>query len=305
MAEKGEMAMVQERKQRVHLCPICKNDKDVALYGQQRYILDKDSIPSFIFRCSRCDFNFRIFDRSLSEIKSHFKVAPYSTDKIEQRWLKKRRGFYRYMVDLLQKPSEGKSLLDIGCAFGHFLDIAVQYGYRPFGTEVSEEMVNLVRSRRNYSISCRPLSDLQLTEKQFDVITFIDSFYYFENPVETLQACHKLLKPGGELLMRVTNRNYLARLYRLGKALMFQKRSLVEMPFWTTDDAISCHSWKSLAELMNKTGFRITKMTCIEKGKRIESLGLRLFYCLTAELARLTNQRIRLTLGVICLARKD
>jgi len=206
---------------------------------------------------------------------------------------------------MLSKPTVGKSVLDIGCAFGNFLDLAAERGYQPFGTEVSEDMAALLRRRRDYPVSSRALDDLQLSEKRFDVITFVDSFYYFENPLETLLQCHKLLKPGGELLMRVTNRNGIARLHRAVLALTFSRGRLIEMPTWTTDDAISCHTRRSLTKLMNKTGFRIIKLTCLEKGKKVESFGLWAFYQLSSALAWVTYECICLTPGIICLATRD
>lgn len=296
----------QPVKQVIPPCPICGDVKKVLLYGQQQYLVEGGYTRSIIYRCKRCDFNFRRFGRALVEVLSHFKVAPYSTDEMDHCWGKRREGFYCFLLDLLSKPTDGKSLLDIGCAFGDFLDCAVKRGYRPFGTEVSEEMANLVRTRRDYPVSSRPLEDLQLGEKQFDVITFVDSFYYFEEPVKTLRQCHKLLKPSGELLMRVVNRNGMARMYHsVSRVLNFQKKEPADMPFWTTDDAISCHSRRSLTELMNKSGFRIVKLTSLEKHKKIESFGLWSFYKLTSALAAVTGERICLTPGIICLATRD
>ncbi len=292
-------------KQSIPWCSICETDTSVILYGRQDYALKEEWIPSMIYRCKRCDFNFRHFGRPLSEILGHFKVAPYSSEKIEQQWLKRREEFYQFLLDFLCEQADGKSLLDIGCAFGHFLDCAVERGYRPFGTEVSKEMADLLRKRRDYPVSSGALDDLQLPEKQFDVITFVDSFYYFENPLETLQQCYMLLKPGGELLMRVTNRNQMARFYKLVRAVTLRGIKGIQMPFWTTDDAISCHSRRSLRELMDKTGFRIKKLTCIEKGKKIESFGMRAFYQLTSALAWITGEHICLTPGIICLATRD
>jgi len=287
-------------------CPICGKSDSVKVYGKQNYLVSTGGVWSLIFHCKKCDFNFRDFGRPLSEVPSHFKVAPYSKDEVEQRWLKRREGFYRFLLDLLSRPSQDKSLLDIGCAFGHFLDCAAERGYRPFGTEVSEEMAQLLRKRREYPVSSRPLHDLQLSEKQFDVVALIDSFYYFEDPLETMRCCYNLLKPGGELIMRVTNRNGLASLYKLlSSCCKFWQRGIVEMPFWTTDDAISCHSRRSLTNVMEKTDFRIKTLICIEKGKEIESLGMKSFYFLTNLLALLTNEKICLTPGIICLATKE
>ena len=179
------VSLEQVYQKPIPACPICGKIGSVLLYGKQRYLIGNGRTPTIIYRCRKCDFNFRRFDRPLSEIIDHFKVAPYSTDEIEKQWLKRRKGFYYFLLELLGEPTEGKELLDIGCAFGHFLDCAAERGYIPFGTEVSEEMTDLLRKRRDYPVSSRPLNDLQLPAKTFDVVTFVDSFYYFENPLET------------------------------------------------------------------------------------------------------------------------
>jgi len=287
------------------VCPICHELDSAVLYGQQGYLVGDTTVPSHIYQCKSCDLNFRRFDKPLNDIVNHFKVAPYSSDEVEQRWLQRRAGFYEYLLDLLEQPAGGKQLLDIGCAFGHFLDVAVARGYEPFGTEVSVEMADLLRKRREYPVSSRPLSDLRLPVEKFDVITFVDSFYYFEDPLMALRQCHKMLKPGGKLLMRITNRNPLARLHHLVSSFRTKPKIVPQMPFWTTDDAVSCHSQKSISKAMVLAGFRIQKLTCIEKGKRIDSLGLRMFYSMTTAMVRLSFGSICWTPGLVCLAVKQ
>ncbi len=324
MAKGLPISTTQLTQRPIPPCPICQSSDKVARYGHQGYLVGGRRIPSLVLRCSGCDFNFRRFDRPLCEALSHFEVAPYSTDVVEQQWLRRRKDFYHFLLGLLAPPSAGKLLLDVGCAFGHFLDCAAEHGYHPFGSEISEEMANLARDRMNCPISGRPLNDLQLPEEQFDVIAFVDSFYYVEDPVTVLRQCRDLLKPGGELLMRVTNRNPIARLYLLLRMLTLRQEPLPELPFWTTDDAISCHSRRSLTNLMHRTGFRITKLTCLEHGKKIDLLSLREFHgvkrsfgrridslalgafrSLTSLLALVSFERICYTPGVVCLARVE
>jgi hypothetical protein len=124
--------------------------------------------------------------------------------------------------------------------------------------------------------------------------------------------------------MRVTNRNPVARLYLLTRGLAARHERVPELPFWTTDDAISCHSRRSLKSLMERTGFRITKLTCQEHGKKIDSLSLKEFHgvgrslgrridslalgafrSLTGLLATVTFERVCYTPGVVCLARVE
>ncbi len=287
-------------QQRTPPCLICTSA--TVLYGLQRYTVPNGEVASRIYRCKACDFNFRRFDRPLAEVVEHFQVAPYSSADGETRWLRRRAGFYRYLLTLLTEPAKGKALLDVGCAFGHFLDCAAELGYEPFGTEISEAMAELTRRRCGYPVSTRSLNDLQLPKDRFDAVTFVDSFYYFEDPVSTLRQAHNLLKPEGELLMRVTNRNPFARLHRVKAGLRFSRRQVPDMPFWTTDDAISCHSRRSLSILMQRSGFRIIKLTGLEQGKKIDSFALRNFYRLTRVLCRLTGERVCYTPGLVCLA---
>jgi 2-polyprenyl-3-methyl-5-hydroxy-6-metoxy-1,4-benzoquinol methylase len=305
-------------------CPICGDSNRIRFYGEQGYIVGEKRVPSVILRCPGCDLNFRRFDRPVSEVLSHFEVAPYSSDEVEQLWRRRREGFYHFLLDMLAKPAAGKRLLDIGCAFGHFLDCAVEHGYVAFGSEISEPMAALARQRTDYPISGRPLSDLQLPEQQFDVVTFIDSFCYNEDPLAVLRQCRKLIKPGGELMIRVTNRNQMARLYLLMRKLTLRGGQVAELPYWTTDDAICCLSRGSLIELMKRTGFRITKLTCLERGKkidllslkdfhgtkwslgkRIDSLALGAFRGLTRLIALGTFERVCFTPGVACVARAE
>ena len=259
-------------------------------------------MPSVVFRCNSCDFNFRRFDRPLSEVLSHFQVAPYSDEEAEKKWLHRRAGFYRYLIGLLDRSDRGEALLDIGCAFGHFLDFAEEAGYEPVGTEVSEAMAALARRRCTDPIVVGPLDSPQLETGRFDVVTFVDSFYYFDDPLATLQQARRLLKPRGTLLMRVTNRNPLARLHAWRRRLRPDGAAETELPFWTTDDAISCHSRRSLDILMQRTGFRIVRLTGLEQGKAIDSLALASYYRLSRLLCRLTRERICVTPGLVCLA---
>lgn len=285
-------------------CPIC--DAAASLHGHQPYPVTAGSLPSWIFRCGACDFNFRRFGRPLAEVVSHFQVASYTTPTDEDHWRKRRERFYEFLLDLLNEPAQGRALLDVGCAFAHFLDRAVNRGYRPFGTEVSTEMAELLRRRRNYPVSTRPLHDLQLPEGRFDVISFVDSFYYFEDPLATLRQCRKLLRPGGQLLMRITNRNSLARLYRLGRKLLLRRDPVPALPHATTDDAISCHSRRSLSIAMDRAGLHVRRMTCLEPGaEKFDWLLPRTFHYATNLMARLTFQRVCLTPGIVCVGTAD
>ena len=201
------------------------------------------------------------------------------------------------------------TVVDMGCGACDLVEYLAQtYRQKVIGVDISPDSFPSRRSTRAgvlFQCVAADATRIDFTrENSVDAIVSMWALHEMKHPEAILAEALRILRPGGELLMRVTNRNRMARLHHSASALTFRGRQLVEMPFWTTDDAISCHSRKSLTKLMNKTGFRIIKLTCLEKGKKIDSFGLRFFYQFTSTLARITAERACLTPGIICIAKK-
>jgi SAM-dependent methyltransferase len=214
----------------------------------------------------------------------------------------RRVGFYEYLLDLLGAGSGEQRLLDIGCGFGHFLQVARQRGYQPTGSEVDRDFAIRAEKRCGCPVVCKGLSALRSTAAPFDVITLIDSFYYFSDPVGVLRNCAQLLSRGGRILIRVTNRNHLARLHRW-KSLLLGGHDR-ELPFWTTDDAICCHSRRSLTAALAAAGFEIERISGKESGKRPKP-GLRSLAVAAAQwIERITAGHVSASSGVIVIARR-
>jgi 2-polyprenyl-3-methyl-5-hydroxy-6-metoxy-1,4-benzoquinol methylase len=93
--------------------------------------------------------------------------------------------------------------------------------------------------------------DLFEVSQKYDAITFIDSFFYFQNPLEVLKRCRELLSEDGILLLRLTNRNWLAGLRRT----LFKRSDLSIL-----GDATHSYSLKSISRALNKTGFVVKEV---------------------------------------------
>jgi hypothetical protein len=74
------------------------------------------------------------------------------------------------------------------------------------------------------------------------------------------------------------------------------------MPMWTTDDAVSCHSRRSLIETFRRAGFDVQRMTSHEPGKQMPDIARHALYRVTEGLARMTRDRIAWTPGLVCMA---
>lgn len=107
------------------------------------------------------------------------------------------------------KAEKGASLLDIGCAFGPFLDASREAGYRPFGTDISPEAVAYVNENLKIPAfsgsfpSDNPAEVLGMD--RFDVVTLWYVIEHFSDLKSVLVALNNLLVPGGVLALSTPN----------------------------------------------------------------------------------------------------
>lgn len=113
------------------------------------------------------------------------------------------------IINTLQKHSlphlepAQKSLLDIGCAYGPFLDAARFRLWRPFGTDINEDAVAYVRDTLGISavVSSFPAPDrdMLLDSNRFAAITLWYVIEHFSDLEPVFRRIRKLLMPGGIL----------------------------------------------------------------------------------------------------------
>ncbi|MGI5069916.1 methyltransferase domain-containing protein [Treponema pectinovorum] len=91
--------------------------------------------------------------------------------------------------------------LDVGCAFGPFMDAANDAGWQVFGTDISKEAVTYVQEKLHYPASCSnfpafdPAAEFGISE--FDVVTMWYVIEHFQNVDSVFKAVSKILKTGG------------------------------------------------------------------------------------------------------------
>jgi SAM-dependent methyltransferase len=101
-------------------------------------------------------------------------------------------------------------LLEIGCAGGTFLDQASKRGYQVEGVELSQSMSQKASDIYGVKVRQGDFEELQFMDGSFDIVCMFDVFEHFREPGKALEKIHRILKPGGIVVIDVpTTKNAL------------------------------------------------------------------------------------------------
>jgi SAM-dependent methyltransferase len=112
--------------------------------------------------------------------------------------------FKRRLRQIAERCPSG-TLLDVGCGPGTFLRAAHDAGWRAEGVEISRFAAERARAAHGLPVFNGELTALDRPAGSVDVITFWDSLEHVNDPLATLNAAHRLLRPGGLILVATDN----------------------------------------------------------------------------------------------------
>ena len=265
-------------------CPICA--AAVPQVGLSKY--GKISVP--VLHCRACDVYIRALDSGLRE--QQLLSASYVRLENEPRFWEQRHDFFEHILQLAADRIDGGSrrLLDVGCSYGHLLEIARNRGFAVEGIESNEELVRLCNSK-----GLKVVGQASNVSAPADVITFIDSLYCFSQPIEILEQARDLLTARGLVIIRVTNRNWLARL---------RAKTLHNCEYTLLGDTAVSYSVRGITRLLEVSGLSV--MSILVDGGVGKHVGWksRIMYRTTRLATALTLDSTFLTPGIIVLARR-
>lgn len=224
---------------------VCCNSFNIS-----RYFFGTDEYSS----CNNCKLifsdRFRVNSHNES-LKEH-----YQKNDPHKKVSNSKVSFYTFVLNYLASRAEikGKKILDIGCGYGYFLNMACQAGWEPLGVEVVEDAANSSREKIGYrNVFHGELKEAGLKEEYFDTITLWDVLAIIDDPFEELRECLRLLKKGGIIGIRTRNVLFQMSAYRLfGLIKKMALRFGLKEPYVFNK---YCFSGKSLYSLLSRIGF--------------------------------------------------
>ena len=173
--------------------------------------------PARLVVCERCGTVAR--DPQLSPEAS---VLSYATDGYHPRWLEAsfhefRAAFLERMPALVEWVGSTASVLEVGSFVGAFLAAGREYGWSCQGVDVGACVVDFARVR-GLEVTKGTLGDARFPSRSFDAVFVWSCFDQLAEPWDELGEIHRVLKPGGKLLLRVPNGAFVRWMERIGRA---------------------------------------------------------------------------------------
>lgn len=115
------------------------------------------------------------------------------------------RGREKRCRQVLSRHKRTGRILDIGCATGIFLDGMKNHGWDCIGIEPNAIAADYAKEHFGLTVFSDYLSNIQLPDNHFDVITLWDVFEHVYDSHQLIEHVYKLLKPGGILMGSMPN----------------------------------------------------------------------------------------------------
>lgn len=176
-----------------------------------RFPLEQEHEESYLVRCPQCSLVY-LNPRPAKDRIGYYYPATYQSDML--RLLAKgktsraaRLGFE--MVRRRRTPvlKDGGRVLDVGCSNGAYLNALREQGWEVEGIELDSEAAEYARSSRGLTVHQGDAESVlaRIPGEQFDVVTMWHLLEHLFDPAAALANVHRILKPGGILMLEVPN----------------------------------------------------------------------------------------------------
>lgn len=199
-------------------CPLCGSGDCADLWerGGARYV-----------RCTGCSLVYENPRFTAEELKEFYSSESYyvrsggateATSGYADYFAQCSPAILEDYFSLLRRiaPAAGPvRFLDVGCGPGGLVDVARRAGWEATGLELSSWSVEQGR-QRGLQIVEGTLEQAAFPGGSFDVISLFDVLEHLPRPVEYVRELHRILKPGGAVLVETPNVEgfFVRRLYR-------------------------------------------------------------------------------------------
>jgi 2-polyprenyl-3-methyl-5-hydroxy-6-metoxy-1,4-benzoquinol methylase len=204
--------------------------------------LDEEYAHAYLVKCKSCGLIFTKRIPSQEELITHYakytrnnSISPITISRYEE------------LLKKFESKRKLNRILDVGCGDGYFLDVAKKKGWEVYGTEFTDNAIELCRSK---GINMHQGSVQTFQEEiQFDVITSFEVLEHINDGKSHVNKIFQLLRPDGIFYFTTPNFN------SLNRKLIGGKWNVIEYP-----EHLTYYTSATIKNLLVSEGFYKTSL---------------------------------------------
>jgi len=190
------------------ICKLCLSKNiDIVYFPDSPTIKNSSDCVSFhptvsdfgifykLARCRDCGMQFYVIENGSLDINS---IYSQSQDNLYPLQAAERGMAYKKIIENIKKsaPVNGR-LLDVGCSYGLFLNLAKENGFEAQGVEINKDACKYCIDTFGLRVFCGDLKSASFPDNYFDVVTALEVIEHLEDPIGFINLIYQILKPGG------------------------------------------------------------------------------------------------------------
>jgi SAM-dependent methyltransferase len=230
-------------------CNLCRSEDGRILYQFPHY---PDTRGGAVVRCRNCGLVYRHWANDKAS-EEHNGQLHDPKDNYPVQYDERRRNMFLRVIDEIEPFRSTNRVLDVGSGEGYFLRLCSERNWQPYGVEKRPELARKCKHIAGVAVSNASFENVDFQEDFFDAVTFLNVLDHMKDPLEALIKAHRIIRPGGGVLIRSPNgelhvrgRQVACKIYRIAK-------SVRRFDSFT----ISCYGFsrKSILGYLHCTGF--------------------------------------------------
>ena len=111
---------------------------------------------------------------------------------------------YRKVLELFARHTSGKSILDVGCGKGDFVDAGLRAGWDIHGIELAQPAVEIAQGF-GLPVTRLDFFSNALSPASHDIVTMFEVLEHLPDPISFLRRAADVVKPGGLVYLTTPN----------------------------------------------------------------------------------------------------
>lgn len=159
-------------------------------------------------QCSNCTHVFLTTPPESEDITKYYSDrTSHHSSTTKQQWdysEAKFDNFYMPLLKRIERLSNGKQILDVGCSNGAFLKAAERRGWSAEGLELETSSYQ-VALQNGLHVRNEDLVSCAFPDQAFDIVTMWQLIEHLSAPREFITEIKRILRPGGLLVISTPN----------------------------------------------------------------------------------------------------